>query len=271
MRALTIVVLTVAVFMSLCAVPAQADNIFKELGRFLLSPAGSRPCPLPQTEYLTLSRSNRPLGEILPREVNGPGNANWALSEVLDQAGWVVIDPDARQAAQEEAGLVNANAEPAVATSFVSVQADFKDGRSWTRRHWNGDSWDEEEVCEIICVLFLKVSDSHGRTITARAQGSSWSRYTNFSYNCDRWGIEQESFQPEDEDLAFLAALVKASNQIVTRLNQAVPATQPATSQAPAVIEYCPFCRFAITIVGANYCPKCGKPLHATTDAQPLN
>ena len=268
MKTLAIVCLLVVILTS-TLVPAFAGEREKKivggiLAILLLSKlgggtAGSCQQSAPPEERVSLTTSSRKLGDVVIKEVSGPNGARWATAEVLSAAGWAVVDDDARRAAEEERRRYGANGQngPVPATHFAGVWAEFRDGSSYRRQDWGGRSQSGGEVREVICTLFLKISDSSGRTLAARATGSSWSQFTNSSFSGRHWGYSNSSYTPSDRDWAFLAALVKASNAILAQIPVA-PAAATGSAGTPA--GYCPNCG-AQTPNGANYCPKCGKEL----------
>lgn len=267
MRAIATIMIVV-ILISVLSVPVQAKTsdwlkLALALGVIAVAGGGHGQSTYPQEAAPEpLLPSQRLLGCLLIREVSGSSNTRWVAGEVLSAAGWQVIYDEDRRTALDEQRRYGGSGQVAPASFFASVRSDFRQGREYDRGQYGRSYSSGNGGREVVCTVYLRIADGTGRTLQAIGSGSSWSRYDRFDWRSRRYGSSSRDYVPNDQDLALLAAMVAASNQVVRQLSPAsgsmVPKGPASTVGTP--VGYCPSCGGQAP-TGANFCPKCGKQL----------
>ncbi len=247
MRAIaTLLILVVLISVS---VPAQAggkDWLGVGLAGLILLLGGGnndnaacvRQQPIQPEAVAVVMRPTGSLGDVVIRDCSGPDSAQFAVTDILTKTGWRIINDSDREAGEQERQRYGTAGSSARVTHYAHITTQFHDGRLARRWNRNGGSSTEEDVREIICVVDLNITEISGATVaTARGIGSSWSQFSNWSWSGRHWGYSQETFTPQQPDVAFWAALIRACNQVSgQRAGQAAQAT--ATPQVkPCIAE----------------------------------
>jgi hypothetical protein len=233
-------------------------------------PVPTTPAPEP------LRRAPRPLGTVLVSRVSGSSNATFVVADVLEAAGWSVLFEEDRRALEAEQRRYGGGAPGAQVRYFATVRSEFSSGREYDRSQSGRYSSSGDGGREVLCTVYLRVADGAGVTFSGAGRGSSWSRYDRSSWRSRGWSSSSRYYSPDDKDLALLAAMVAASNQVIA---QAVPPAAYAitpnhvggssSSQAEQV-HFCPGCGKHAP-QGANFCPHCGAKLAPPPRGAPAN